>query len=230
MGDGRLARILAGLDVEPDAAPSLDGLARSTAAELGMAAVGFALTLAGQHRGTLGVSDERAAAIEDIQFTSGEGPCIDVHRSGRPVLEPDLATSARWPAFGREAASLGVAAVFSLPLQVGAARFGSLDLYAAAPGQLGHGAYEDALVVAEVATARVLGQAAAIPPGSLSDLMATIADSRAIVHQATGVVAVQLDVSLDSGLVALRARAFADGRRVQDVAADVVERRLRFDR
>jgi hypothetical protein len=49
------------------------------------------------------------------------------------------------------------------------------------------------------------------------------------VHQATGMVQVQLNVSTEEALLRLRARAFADGRPLRDVAADVVARRLRFD-
>ena len=230
MAEERLARILATVRDGADGRQSLDRLSQATALELAVSAVGFALVLGGQHRGTLGVSDDRAAAVEDLQFTLGEGPCIEANRSGRPVFEPDLATSDRFPAFGPEAAALGLAAAFAVPLHVGSARFGSLDLYHEHPGALNDGVVDDAVVVADVATVTVMGAQADVAVGSLTDLLGDVAESRAIVHQATGVVAVQLDVSLDEALVALRARAFADARPVSAVASDVVGRRLRFDR
>jgi hypothetical protein len=40
---------------------------------------------------------------------------------------------------------------------------------------------------------------------------------------------VQLGVSLEEASVRLRARAFASGAKLGDLAADVVGRRLRFD-
>ncbi|MFD0630267.1 ANTAR domain-containing protein [Catenulispora yoronensis] len=52
---------------------------------------------------------------------------------------------------------------------------------------------------------------------------------RAEVHQATGMISVQLGVSLAEALVRLRAHAWAADRLLADVAADVVARRLRFD-
>jgi hypothetical protein len=51
---------------------------------------------------------------------------------------------------------------------------------------------------------------------------------RAQVHQAAGMISVQLGVSLAEALVRLRARAFAEDRLIAEVAADVVARRLRF--
>src|SRR5438270_521228 len=57
-------------------------------------------------------------------------------------------------------------------------------------------------------------------------------DSRASyipqVHQATGMVKVQLGISVEDAFLLLRARAFASERPLREVATDVVERRLRF--
>jgi AmiR/NasT family two-component response regulator len=49
------------------------------------------------------------------------------------------------------------------------------------------------------------------------------------VHQATGMISVQLGVSLEEALARLRAHAFAASAALGDVAGDVVNRRLRFD-
>ena len=51
--------------------------------------------------GTIAATDGPAAELEDLQFTLGEGPCVDASETGRPVLQPDLAATApqRWPAF-----------------------------------------------------------------------------------------------------------------------------------
>jgi AmiR/NasT family two-component response regulator len=50
-----------------------------------------------------------------------------------------------------------------------------------------------------------------------------------VVHQATGMVAEQLRMATRDALALLRARAFAEGRRLSELAADVVARRVRFD-
>jgi hypothetical protein len=61
-------------------------------------------------------------------------------------------------------------------------------------------------------------------------LLEDLAGHRAVVHQAAGMLSVQLGVSLAEGLVALRARSYADGRPVGDLATEVVSRRLRFEK
>jgi hypothetical protein len=51
---------------------------------------------------------------------------------------------------------------------------------------------------------------------------------RAVVHQATGMVSVQLGVSVEEALLRLRAHAYGSERPLGEVAEDVVARRLRF--
>jgi AmiR/NasT family two-component response regulator len=48
------------------------------------------------------------------------------------------------------------------------------------------------------------------------------------VHQATGMILVQLDVSATEAFLRLRARAFTTSRSIQDIAHDVVSRVLDF--
>ncbi|MBA3303210.1 MAG: GAF and ANTAR domain-containing protein [Actinomycetota bacterium] len=227
----RLARILDVLvDGEgSDPRRALDRLCRACVQELEVTGAGLALIFGGGHRGTIGVSDGRVARVEELQFTLGEGPCLDAHESGRPVLEARLAESSRWPTFGPEAVEAGVAAVFSVPLRRGAARFGVLDLYCDAPGPLGPGVLADAVAVAEAATTLVTEVQARAPSGSLPDLLGELAEQRAVVHQATGMVSVQLGVTLEEALVALRARSYSEGRTVGIVATEVVTRLVRFN-
>ena len=229
MARDRLARILGFLGDGDDRREGLEGLCRACVTELGVTGAGLTLLVGGQHRGTPAASDKRAVLVEELQFTLGEGPCLEANRTGAPVLEPQLAGSTRWPAFAPEAVAIGVGAVFAVPLQMGAARFGALDLYHDRPGPLGEGVLEDALVVADVATVRVVAGEAHAPAGSLPEVVEEMAEQRAALHQATGMVSVQMDVTLEESLVALRARAYVDGRSVGAVAAEVVARRLRFD-
>jgi hypothetical protein len=147
------------------------------------------------------------------------------------VLEPDLAVTApaRWPGFLGAVLEVGIRAVFAFPLRVGAIRVGVIDLYRDAPGHLNLVEMAEALAFAEAATLVLLYlQDHTSPDGAHSVLLERI-DSRAVVHQATGMITVQLGVSLAEALLRLRAHAYAAGRPVADVATDVVGRRLRFD-
>jgi GAF domain/ANTAR domain len=182
-------------------------------------------------QGSLCTTDKTSALIEQVQYTLGEGPCVDAHRQGRPMLEPDLAGagSRRWAAFAEPVLAAGVGAVFGFPLRVGAVRFGALNLYRDRPGDLTDDQHASALVVADVAAELILLLQARAPAGTLADELTRSADLHLVVHQAAGMVAVQLGVSVADALVRLRAHAFADGKPLPAVAEDVVARRLSFD-
>ena len=225
----QLATIVGSLGHLGDPDASLDWLCRTCADELGMTGAAVALVPSSNDPGNIAASDERASFVVDLQFTSGEGPTIDAHRDGRPVLEPELATTTRWPAFAPEAVAAGVAAVFALPLQIGAANFGVLTFYRDRPGPLGDAFLVDAMAMADVACEITLCLQARVPPGSLHDVFESLARQRTVVYQATGMLMVQLGVGPEEAIVILRARAYVAGRPVDEVAADVVARRLRLD-
>ena len=182
-------------------------------------------------RGSLYATDSISAAIEELQFALGEGPCVDAYNQDRPVLEPDLVepSVSRWPAFTDRAIEAGARSVFCFPLQLGVVRLGALDLYRTTPGPLTEDQYADALAMADIATRAVLVLQAEAPPGQLAATLEEGANLRLLVHQATGMVAAQLGITVGQALMCLRANAFGTGYPLEQVAADVIARTLRFD-
>jgi hypothetical protein len=181
--------------------------------------------------GSICTTDEVSALIEELQYSLGEGPCVDAYHLDRPVFEPDLVQPRvfRWPAFAGPAIGAGVRAVFGFPLQVGAVRLGALNLYCDRPGPLTDEQHADALVMADVAAQAVLLIQSNAPSGKLADELEASANFQYVVHQASGMVAAQLDVTVAHALIRLKAYAFGNERRLADVAGDVVARILRFD-
>jgi len=180
------------------------------------------------HRGVLCASDSTSGTVEELQFTLGEGPCVDACESGRPVLEPDLAaaTFPRWPAFTPPAMRAGVRAIFGFPLQAGSVQLGALDIYNDHPGDLRPDQLAEAVNLASVVTRKVLDLQAEAAPGSLASELATLETLRAPVHQASGMISARFEISVDAALLRLRAHAFAVERPINDVARDVVAGRL----
>jgi len=185
-------------------------------------------------RDTVHATDRVAGELEEWQLTFGQGPCVDAFSDGGPVLVRDLRLPtclANWPAFTPAALGSGARAVFALPLQVGAIRVGVLDLYRTRPGPLSPHELADALAFADTAGMLLLDTAAGTQPDTAE--LAWQRDDptahQAQVHQATGMILVQLGVSAEAAFARLRAYAYAHDRRLGDVARDVVERRLRFD-
>jgi GAF domain-containing protein len=192
---------------------------------------GIMLSADGTSRGSVCTTNTVSELIEDLQFTLGEGPCIDACRSGQPVLEPDLASPAqhRWVAFAPPALEAGARAVFGFPIRVGAVRLGALNLYRDRPGPLTEDQHADALVLADVAAEFLLQLQAEAPPGELAKELVASSNFHNVVHQASGMVSVQLGVAVDHAMVRLRAFAFASGQPLVDVARSVVNRTLHFD-
>jgi len=118
--------------------------------------------------------------------------------------------------------------VFGFPMHVGAVRLGALNLYRDEPGALTDDQHADALVMAELAAHEVLAMQADAPSGALAIELEDGGNFRFVVHQASGMVSVQLGVSVGEALVRLRAYAFSHDEPLTDVATDIVARRLRL--
>lgn len=191
-----LARIAAG---GADDESMAQRLCEQCVRELPITGAGLALITDQGHVGVLAATDGPARLLEDLQFSLGEGPCLDASREARPVLLPRLgeSTAARWPGLGPAVPEAEIGAIFAFPLQVGAIRLGILDLYRAESGSLEAPALKQALAYADAALAVLLhlqGQMAA--GDGLNPQLGQVLDRRAEIHQATGVVSVQAAVTL----------------------------------
>ncbi len=179
------------------------------------------------------VTDSHAGEVAELQATLGQGPGVDALESGRPALVRDLASltsTRRWPMFATDVLRLGVCAMYSLPLALGALRVGVLDLYHDIPGHLSRDQLVDAWVYADTALLLVLDAQSGIATsvdGVNRDGLGPVL-WHAQVHQAAGMISAQLGVSALEALVRLRTYAYGHGKPLTDVARSVVERRLRF--
>jgi ANTAR domain len=212
----------------PVAAEDVCAVAIATA---GVDSAAVTVVLSATPRETIYASDQVAAELEELTLTLGEGPGVDAFADGHALVADVAAPDclARWPMFAPAAARTGIRAVFALPLQVGAIRVGVMSLYRARPGDLDREQLADAFVLADTACALLLDSAASDQARPDRCLPEPAGQQHAEVHQATGMIIVQLGVTAAVALVRLRAYAYAHDRRLRDVAADVVARRLRFD-
>jgi len=133
----RVAEILAGVAEGSPAASRLpDLLVQAGAQALPVTGVGMVLMTDAGPAGIVAASDGPAATMEELQYTLGEGPCVDSSGTGRPVLQPDLEVSgpARWPGFSAGALDAGIRAIFAFPLRVGPFASGCWTCTATCPG------------------------------------------------------------------------------------------------
>jgi hypothetical protein len=213
-----------------------DRLCEACVTLLGIDAAAISLVFDGANTGTLGASGTLARECDELQFTLGEGPCLDSIQHRSPVLVVDLADPAeiRWPVYGPAMLDLRVRGVFAMPVLVAGEYVGALDLFRAEPGRLATEQLAGAIAAAEIAGIPLLDlldtdlRAAVDEPGSnawaeLNTL------SRTEVSQATGMLVAQLEVEPPEALLRLRAHAYATGRSASDVARDILERHLRLE-
>src|SRR6267378_7901821 len=157
--------------------------------------------------GAVWASDVASRTVEDLQFALGEGPALDAFNGSAPALEPSLAESSRWPFFGPHALALGVEAVFAFPLQVGVICLGTVNLFRDSPGFLSRDELADALVLADVVTEDLIDlQVQGMLQWAPSDHLG----QQARVHQATGMVSVQIANDMTAALARIRAYAYVN--------------------
>jgi hypothetical protein len=203
----------------------------------GLSVDGAALSLltTSVSRHTLHATDATAWMLEELQFTLNEGACIEAATSGRPVLVSDLhdgTDATRWPIFAAAVTEqTEVRALFALPLQWGTINLGVLDLYRRRPVGLSDDQRRDAVAAVDAATLMMLTLRtdppdAGGPGGRWEWWLDPMVAARSEVHQATGMVLAQLDVSAGDALARMRAHAFTEQRLLIDVARDIVARRL----
>jgi len=232
----QVVRRLVAASTQPGMATAifLHHVCRTAAQALSASGVGISVMTDDGTRGVCAASDPLSERIEELQFVVGEGPCIDAFTTRRPVLVADLGGSAmhrRWPGYAPAAVQDGVRAVFAFPLQVGASRLGILDVFRQQTGPLTATEFPLALTFADVTVEALLDRQRDAETDDTTARAGQGADvgHRAELFQAQGMVMVQLGVSLAEALSRMRAHAYAQNRRLDDVARDIVARRLHLD-
>jgi hypothetical protein len=228
---GRMARLAAALGAHDDGPLTLSGMCAGSQAVTAVTGAAIVLMAAGHLPAATYTSNSAFDPLEDLQFAMGIGPTSEAYESGEPVIETDLAMAppARWGDFSRTAVESGAYAVFSFPLQLGATRLGALTLYQDHAGALDDGRYADAIVVAGIITRAVLALQAGAVDGALAAELSEGGSDFAEVHQASGMVSVQLGIEIGDALTRVRAQAFADGTTMRYTAGEILARRLRLE-
>ncbi|MDO3647797.1 GAF domain-containing protein [Nocardia mangyaensis] len=220
------AALLSALDSSRDGVDAVARLGRMCVDLLPVDGASISLMADTNIRETLYTSDEVVARIDAVQFSLGEGPCFEAFQTRRPVLVADLrATNTAWPVFATEMTNEAVGAIFAFPLISGAISLGAMDLYREQPGWLSAAEVAIALQTVDIVTLAVLEMQMNVldqPQSWWTDLPS----SRGQVHQATGMLIAEFGISAAHALARLRAYSFTTGRLVDDVADDLVARRL----
>ncbi|MDH6237685.1 GAF and ANTAR domain-containing protein [Cryobacterium sp. CG_9.6] len=175
-------------------------------------------------------SNSRAAELEELQFDLGEGPRWEAVRTRRPVFVPSLRSHPHtlWPVYGKAIMLLDVQALFVFPLIIGAIDVGVVELHSTEPSMLSAKDITTATALVDQAAWSLLNVVLTWNEQDQKTPQALSPVGRREIHQATGMVLVQLGSTATEALLRLRAHAFLHGMSVRNVAQEVVARTLVF--
>ena len=175
-------------------------------------------------------SEPHALEVDNIQYETGEGPCLDAIEKKATIYSEDLADDERWPLFGPRAAALGLRSLLSCRLSAEDATLGALNLYARLPRA--YGAIDRTKAVIFAAHAGVaLGVAKGREEagvlldreiGRLEYLRGALA-SREVIGQAEGILIERERITADQAFQVLRRASQHLNIKLREVAAYLVE-------
>ena len=216
--------------------PDLLAVRLATAAAAVLPVEGVGLSIHGEPglRTPLAASSDLASTAERLQFTAGSGPCLLAAESGLPVFATEELLARRWPVFHDLLVTrTPLRSVLALSLPGRLRGIGGMDLYCADPrGATAVDTFE-ARCIAELVADHLAAAAdwSAWTPTETPDWVDTPdAQRRGRLWRAVGLLVVALEVPAEDALALLRGHAYAAGRTADDVAADLVERRLQPER
>jgi hypothetical protein len=213
---------------DPDLLP--ERLAHAAAAVLRVDGVGLSLHGEAGRRTPLAASSEVAATAERLQFTAGSGPCLLAAESALPVFANEEILARRWPAFHDLLVThTPLRSVLALSLHGRLQAMGAMDLYFADPDGVTAVDVYEARCVAQLVSDHldVAADWSVWTPTELPAWSDTPdAQRRGRLWMAVGMLTLALEAPAPDALAVLRGYAYAAGRTADDVALDLVERRL----
>ena len=198
--------------------------------ESAVEALGFdAATVTARQRGDLATvvaTDQRVIALDDAQYASGHGPCLEALDAVEPVSVADASVDDRWTHFRNTAANLGVHSTLSIHLPVDAADVAaSLNLYSRRHMQLSDAQVRSALPYAEQLAAAILSVDAYRSTSRLARDMSEAMRSRAVIEQAKGILMADQRISADEAFQQLTKLSQRTNTKLRDVASRLVTER-----
>lgn len=172
---------------------------------------------------TVASSDEFALAVDEVQYGTGEGPCLQALSSGMTILVADMTREERWQAYQPHALTHGVRSSVSVPLMSDGAPFGALNIYSGKA---------NAFLEPDIARATLFASYAAGAAGvalrmaqqaRLSVQLEEALASRSIIDQALGILMAQQRCSRSQAFDLLRSASQRTNRKLRDVAAAMVQ-------
>ena len=168
---------------------------------------------------TVVYTDRMVPEIDQAQYDSDRGPCLQAYRERRSVSVADTGAEERWPEFGAAAHRHGISTSLSIPVIVGARGVGALNFYARTPGAL----TDDDAAIGTLYTRHVATVAAYYDRAEEADHLQRALENRAVIDQAKGILMSTTGCDPEGAFDLLRQQSQSENRKLRDVASELVE-------
>ncbi|MBM9477374.1 GAF and ANTAR domain-containing protein [Nakamurella flavida] len=211
-----LSRMARSLQELPDLAQTLQGVVDAAVANIrGADFAGITQIVDGIPRTTAG-TDPLVGAVDEVQYETGQGPCLSAIADQATVSSADLATETRWPDFAQRTVDLGIRSMLAFQLFVRSKDVGALNLYSRAPGAFDAVDEQMGLLLASHAAVALVGAQ------ELGDLQAALV-TRDVIGQAKGMLMERFSLSGPAAFQLLVAASQATNRKLRDIAVSIAQ-------
>jgi GAF domain-containing protein len=183
---------------------------------------GMTLRQRGRAPAAAACTDPAAAQADEVQYQTGDGPCLHAIRRRERVHIDDTTRHDRWPRFCRQAASLGIRSCLTVPLITDGEPVGALNLYARRPYAFGpHETRRAGRFARHASGALSLALRMAYCEDLNNQLRSSIG-SRAVIDQALGVIMATERCPQEKAFALLRSVSQNTNVKLRDLAATIV--------
>jgi GAF domain-containing protein len=207
--------------IDVDATVALQRIADLAVAQLDGCDMAGVTMVHGTEGTTAVFTDQAAPEIDEAQYRTGHGPCLDAYRTGSILRIDETLEDDRWPEFTAAATDHGIRSTLSLPLRADQGVIGALNLYSRTPQAFAENEQMATVFVAHAAAALANAQAYSAER-TLSEQLRTALESRAVIEQAKGVLMRDHQCDAEEAFEILKRTSQHTNRKLRDVAATVV--------
>jgi GAF domain-containing protein len=171
---------------------------------------------------TVATSNDLAAQVDEIQYGTDEGPCLDALRYGTVIQVDDLNQDERWNSYRPHAIAYGVVSSLSLPMSVDGETLGALNMYSATPAAFDGSYRQAAEAFAAQSAAALTVTLRQVRQAEVQHQLADALVSSSVIDQAIGILMGQQRCTASAAFDLLRRASQHRNRKLRDIAVEIV--------
>ena len=186
--------------------------------------VGLTMGVDGRVR-TAVFTDEAAPEIDQSQYETGIGPCLDAFRTGKVNWIPSTEKDTTWPPFSEACDAHGILSTLSMPVVANGEGLGALNFYSRTRDAF-TGSDPTAEAFATQAAVVLANAQAYWDARTLSEQLSQAMQSRATIEQAKGIIMATGKTADEAFQVLVRASQ-RENRKLREIAQGIVDEAVR---